>query len=334
VPDAVCFIGWESYAGGRDGRGFFAQEPLSFNSAQSRLHQLEVGAHVWLVSRNPDDKQYYIVAVLRVADTRKNDRSGELGRLYGEYGIIADRDASYDLAGRFPAEVLLRSLAYESGRAIQHGANLGQSVQAVRFVTDVDTIVLNHCLSRVLNGLDPQPGNCGLWTKCDRAFADYFLTNWRIRRVPQAFLLYDSPPSLPQGSPVFIHSDKCLRLIARFRHSEFVASYRRSTEEIEQNNEMQRCWSEYRAGTIAAPDRAAFEEFWRRQDFIRSLVVLDNFTELPEPPQFKEYGRALEWGYPTGVGWRSLDLFETHYLMQVSKLNTVTMSFFLGAVLK
>ncbi len=38
---------------------------------------------------------------------------------------------------------------------------------------------------------------------------------------------------------------------------------------------------------------------------------------LPHSPQFKEYGRALEWGYPQGVGWRPLDLFQTHYLMNL-----------------
>ena len=34
MPDAVCFVSWESYAAGTDGRGFFQQEPLTFNSAR------------------------------------------------------------------------------------------------------------------------------------------------------------------------------------------------------------------------------------------------------------------------------------------------------------
>ncbi len=334
MADAICFIGWESYSSGVDGRGFFAQEPLSFNSAQARLHQVEIDNRIWLVSRHPNDKQYYIVAVLRVAELRRNDAAGEIGRTFGEFGIVADRVGSYDLGQRFPAEVLLRSLAYESGKPIQHGANIGQSIQTIRFTTKVDTILLNHCLSRVLSGLDPQPGMCGLWTKCDRVFADYFTSNWQIRRVPQAFLLYDSPPALPVGAPVFIHSDQHLRLLARFRRTEYVASYRRTTDENEQVSEMERCWNEYRANTIAAPERAEFEAFWKKQDFVRSLVVLDNFTAIPEPSQFKEYGRSLEWGYPTGVGWRPLDLFQTHYLMHLSKLDMATMSFYLGAMLR
>ena len=334
MADAICFISWGSYSAGTDGRGFFRQEPLSFNSAQSRLHQVNVGDRVWLVARNPDDRQYFIVAVLRVAERRMNDLAEEVGRSFGEYGIVADRLGSYDLGRRFPAEVLLRSLAYQSGKPIQHGASLGQSIQAIRFVTDVDSILLNHCLSRVLSGFDPQPGMCGLWTKCDRVFANYFSENWQVRRVPQAFLLYDSPPALPIGAPVFIHSEQCLRLLARFRRTECVASYRRTTDEPDQSAEMERCWNEYRAGTISAPRREEFEEFWKKQDFVRSLVVLDNFIEIREPPQFKEYGGALEWGYPTGVGWRPLDLFQTHYLMNLSRLDVATMSFYMGAVLK
>lgn len=50
--------------------------------------------------------------------------------------------------------------------------------------------------------------------------------------------------------------------------------------------------------------------------------------------RFKEYGKALEWGYPTGVGWRPLDLFQSHYLMHVCGLDVTTVSFFLGAILK
>lgn len=334
MADAVCFISWESYSGGPDGRGFFNQEPLSFNSAQSRLHQVDVGDMIWLVSRHPDDKQYYLVCALRVAERRHNEASGDIARAYGEYGIVASRIGSYDLGQRFPVEVLLRSLAFESGRPIQHGASVGQSIQSIRIISPTDEILLNYCLNRVLAGQEAQPGICGLWTKCDRVFADYFTANWTARRVPQAFLLYDSPPTLPLGAPVFIHSEQCLRLLARFRGAEFVASYKRTNDASEQRSEMERCWTEYRAGTIAAPEREEFEEFWGKQDSIRSLIVLDNFLELPHLSQFKEYGRALEWGYPTGVGWRPLDLFQTHYLMNLAGADGATTAFYFGAILK
>ena len=72
MADAVAFINWDSYVSGPDGRGFFAQEPLSYNSRQERLHEIEPGDCLWLVSRDPDNRQYYIVAVLRVAELRRN----------------------------------------------------------------------------------------------------------------------------------------------------------------------------------------------------------------------------------------------------------------------
>ena len=91
---------------------------------------------------------------------------------------------------------------------------------------------------------------------------------------------------------------------------------------------------EFRAGTINSPNRSEFDQFWEKQDSIRSLIILDNFVELPSLPQFKDYGKALEWGYPTSVGWRPLDLFQTHYLMHLAGLDVATVSFYLGAVLK
>lgn len=334
MADAVCFIGWESYLRGPDGRGFFAQEPLSFNSRQARLHQVRAGDCLWMVSRHPDDKQYYIVAVLRVAELRRNDPHGELGQAYGEYGVVAHRVGSYNLARRFPADGLLRSLAYETGKPIKHGASIGQSIQAIRFLDRADTILLNYCLNRVLTGLEPQPGICGLWTKCDRTFANYFLANWESRRLPQAFLLFDSPPVLPVGAPVFIHSEQSLRLMARFRESQVVSSYKKTNDVNERQEERERCWAQYRAGTLDAPSRQEFDEFWEKQDSIRALIILDNFLPTPRPTQFKEYGKALEWGYPTSVGWRALDLFQVHYLMNLSQLDTTIVSFYLGAVLK
>jgi hypothetical protein len=201
-------------------------------------------------------------------------------------------------------------------------------------VNQADTILLNHCLNRVLTGQEPQPGLCGLWTKCDQVFADYFLTNWEARRVPQAFMLFDSPPSVPIGAPVFIHSNQFLRLMGRFRESQYVSSYKRTNDSEERMQEKEKCWNQYRAGTIDAPNRDEFDQFWEKQDSVRSFILVDNILPVPTPPQFKQYGRALEWGYPTSVGWRPLDLFQTHYLMTLSGVDSSTVSFFLGAMLK
>ncbi len=58
----LIFMKWESYIGGKDGPAFFNQNPLTFNSGQERLHRLQPTDRLWLVSRCPDDGQYYFVA--------------------------------------------------------------------------------------------------------------------------------------------------------------------------------------------------------------------------------------------------------------------------------
>ena len=39
-------------------------------------------------------------------------------------------------------------------------------------------------------------------------------------------------------------------------------------------------------------------------------------------------------GWPAGVGWRPLDLFQSHYLMNVCGVGEATVSFYLGAMLR
>jgi hypothetical protein len=80
---AVLCIQWDNYAGTGGGAPLFAANPLTYNSRQPRLHDLAPGDQLWLVSRAPDDRQYYFVAVLTVAalhtnppDTREHDLYG------------------------------------------------------------------------------------------------------------------------------------------------------------------------------------------------------------------------------------------------------------------
>ena len=72
VTDAIAFIQWENYTGNADSRRFFESSPLTFNSQQQRLHALEPGSRLWLVSRSPDDHQYYFVGVLSIAGLKEN----------------------------------------------------------------------------------------------------------------------------------------------------------------------------------------------------------------------------------------------------------------------
>ncbi len=54
------------------------------------------------------------------------------------------------------------------------------------------------------------------------------------------------------SAPVFIHSDKNLRLLARFREAQFVAGYKPTIEPDERLAERERVWQTHRDGTLAA----------------------------------------------------------------------------------
>jgi hypothetical protein len=115
----VIFMQWDSYVGGTDGPPFFADDPLTFNTRQERLHRLAVGDRQWLVSRCPDDGQYYFVAALRIAQLIRNPPDSDKATRFGEYAIVADRPQSHDLGRRFPAEGLLRAFTFETGKPIK-----------------------------------------------------------------------------------------------------------------------------------------------------------------------------------------------------------------------
>jgi hypothetical protein len=227
MPDGIAFIHWDSYAHGLDGRGFFAAEPLTFSSRQARLHEIGSGGRLWLVSRHPTDAQYYFAAVLAIVGHGNNAADSATRANYGEYSVVADRSRSLDLAQRFPADGLLRALHFESGKAINFGASVGQALQTIRLLGQSDELILDEALNRV-DGNEPSTLETpfGLWTKCDAVFTRYFLKNWTANHQRLAFLLYDSPPILSMGAPVFIHSDKSLRLVASFRGSQYVSGYK------------------------------------------------------------------------------------------------------------
>ncbi len=252
MTSAIAFIQWESYTNGLDGRGFFAVDPLTFNSRQERLHLLHVGDRLWLVSRCSEDQQYYFVGVLSIAAFRRNRSDSSLARTFGEFAVIVDLAHSHDLGEKFPAEGLLRAFEFDSHRPIKFGANIGQSLQTIRVLAPTDERILNVLLHRVLDGKGfvlEEP--FGLWTKCDAVFAQYFLRNWQVRREPLAFMLYDSPPMLLESAPVFIHSDKNLCLLASFRESQFIAGYKQTADPAERVAERECVWMTYRANTVA-----------------------------------------------------------------------------------
>jgi len=287
-----------------------------YSCRQSRLHELAVGDRLWLVSRCPDDNQYRFVAALTISGLQRNAPASSAYDIFGEFAVVADRSRSHDLGRRFPAEGLLRAFEFETRRPVRFGSSLGQSLQAIRFATSAEERVLDAGLHRILRDehrwLDAP---FGLWTKCDRVFADYFLKNWQVRGAPLAFLLYDSLPALAAGSAVFIHSDKTLRLVGRFVESQFVSGHKHTVEADERRMERDRVWDTWRATTIDPPTLDEFAAFWDAQNGVRGLFVVDNLVELAGELDFKTYGRALEWGFPMGVGYRYLTLSQSLLLL-------------------
>lgn len=334
MADAIAHIQWDSFAEGTEGCGFFATEPLTFNSRQERLHSVSEGKRLWLVSRHPADGQSYFVAVLRVTGHRRNETNTTIAASYREYSIVADRSRSIDLAQRFPADGLLRALQFDSGKPIKFGASIGQSLQTIRLLSVSDERVLDAALSRIDAGdAAALESPFGLGTKCDAVFARYFSKNWRANQTRLAFLLYDSPPILPTGAPVFIHSDKNLRLLASFRGSQYVGGYKPTSDADERIAERERIWTAFRAPTIDPPTKAEFNDFWDSQHGVRALFFMDNLVELPAELQFKTYGRAVEWGSPMGVGYRYLTLSQCLLLLRAAAVSEETRDSFMAPLL-
>ena len=229
MPDAVAFIQWVHYAGSASSTALFDQPQLSFSSKQHRLHELDRGDILWLVSRCPEDRQYYFVAALSVSACGVNESSSDRGRLFGVHRVDCDRLSSQALGRRFPAEGLLRALLFDSRKPIQYGASIGQALQTLRFLDGQDQALLRTTLARLHSSSSRTLDHPhGLWTKCDAQYARYFAANWTDRKEPLAFLLYDPPPALEPGAPVFIHSDRHLRLIARFAGAEPIEDLQRT----------------------------------------------------------------------------------------------------------
>ncbi len=316
MASAVAFVQWRSYQTGLGGHGLFSDDPLSFNSQQERLRDLRPGDNLWLVSRSPADQQYYFVGVLRVRGVGVNQPGSRAALEYGSYAVIADASASHHLGKGFPAEGLLRAMQFESQRPIRYGASIGQSLQTVRLLSLDDTLLLDSALRRLRAGEQPLLDTpFGLWTKCDGIFAEYFLHNWMARAEPIGFMLFDSPPVLGKGAPIFIHSDKQLRLIARFCESQYVAGHKQTVQLEERTAERERIWTAYRVATINPPTKEDFDLFWERENGVCGIFLMDCIEPVMEPLPFGVYSRALEWGFPLSVGHRYLSLSQCALLL-------------------
>lgn len=313
MATGFAYIRWENAEELRN------SEQITFNSKQERLHELGGGDWLWLVSRNPADSQYYFVARLALTGRIENPENSEFHKRFGRFGVQADRDTSCFFGSEFPGEGVLRALLFETKKPIKYGASIGQALQTIRIANVEDDIVLASTLRRKLaNNGKFEDRLFGLWTKCAPEFADYFLTNWKERAEPLGFLLYDAAPVLHAGGPVFVHSGKNLAFFGRFVETQVVSAYHHTVESNERDAECDRIWRQFRASTLKAPAPDAFREFWNSQHGVRSLLVIRDLVASKQPVPFKVYGRALEWGYPIGVGYRHLSFAESMLLLRAA----------------
>lgn len=63
-----------------------------------------------------------------------------------------------------------------------------------------------------------------------------------------------------------------------------------------------------------------FDDFWEAQNGVRGLFLMDEVVQVPERVAFKRYGLALEWGYPTSVGYRYLTFGQCVLLLRLAGL--------------
>src|SRR5262245_59244216 len=72
--------------------------------------------------------------------------------------------------------------------------------------------------------------------------------------------------------------------------------------------------------TLSAPAKEDFDRFWTGQNGVRALFLMDNLVTVSRRIPFKVYGRALEWGYPMGVGYCYLSLSQDFLLLRLAGL--------------
>lgn len=327
MSDILAFVRWEEYLKRPDGLPLLGVDPVTFNSSQSRLHLVEPGERLWLVSRSPSDQQYYLVGLVRVKARGMNTPDSEEARRFGPYKVIGDKHESVDLQNRLPIADALRALSFSPSSPIKPGANIGQSIQTIRELSPDDIRFLVRLVEKAL----ASPRHTAvfwnpvvaLWTKCSGEYATRFLENWRFQQQAQAFLLYDAQPWLPVGAPVFVHADRRLTLVAKFSGSEAVNGYKPLYEENERVQEAERIWVQHRL-TQRRPIEGSkddFDKFWEAKQGIRSLIYMGDISVIPRRPPWAEYGsKLLQWGMPTCVGYRYLTLTQAKALSETSGL--------------
>jgi len=325
MSELLAFVRWEEYQKRPDGLPLLAADPVSFNSAQARLHRVLNGERLWLVSRCPDDQEYYLVGFIKVEAKELNPPDSVEAQLFGTFRVVGRKATSADLGKRCVVTDLLYALSFSPRNPIKPGANIGQSIQTIRKLSHDDVSFLDRLVEEVL--ATPRPTGTlwnpvvGLWTKCSGQYALRFLENYEAQKRTQAFLLYDAQPWLPEGAPIFVHADRRLTLFARFFGSEAVRGYMPLYDQGVRDAERERIWALYRSNQRFPIEgtKENFDRFWSAKRGVRSLIHIGDVSLLPRRPSWTEYGsKLLQWGMPTCVGYRHLTLRQAKALSEAS----------------
>ena len=113
-----------------------------------------------------------------------------------------------------------------------------------------------------------------------------------------------------------------------------MAGHKFTVEAEERRTERERVWQTHRVPTLDPPTKEAIDAFWEGQHGVRGLFLLDEVAELAAPVAFKVYGRALEWEFPMGVGYRYLSGPQSVLLMRLAVMTEGVNERYLQAILK
>jgi len=152
MSDLLAFVRWNEYQKRPDGLPLLSAAPISFSSAQARLHRVLNGERVWLVSKCPDDREYYLVGFINVEEKALNPPESLETQLFGQFKVVGKKATSVDLEKRCMVTHRLRELSFSPHNPIKTGANIGQSIQTIRELSPDDVRLLDHFIEAALQG--------------------------------------------------------------------------------------------------------------------------------------------------------------------------------------
>jgi len=148
----------------------------------------------------------------------------------------------------------------------------------------------------------------GILLKTRPEYADVFLGNWRLKKKPQAFCIFDKLPVLPRGKPVFTHVSgrKHIGFVGSLLRSEFVPAYKPFESDETRLLWRERIWQQYHDHQLHTHTKSEFDKFWEMENGVRSLVLVNDLVVPNVRISWRSVQRIMYTGYPVGVGYRYL----------------------------